>query len=77
MFRSSLMFTKLVSEAAGEPIRLVVLRRANSEGIYNSANADNKTYMNTVVNAAEQVSIAEMIDHQLKRVKIFDVISII
>lgn len=42
-FRSPLMFTKLVSEAAGEPIRLVVLRRrllhcGSKDGEYDDGN---------------------------------------
>lgn len=62
LFRSPLMFTKLVSEAAGEPIRLVVLRRRSMSDVDDDDDDDDDYYFNEgnylqrTINAVEQVS---------------------
>lgn len=63
-FRSPLMFTKLVTEAAGEPIRLVVLRRrllrsADTAADYNYDNdtSDCGTFRDKTLQVVDQVNL--------------------
>ncbi|VDK46603.1 unnamed protein product [Anisakis simplex] len=58
LFRSALMFTKLISEAAGEPIRLVVLRRASEGDEELNENSQNFCYLRKNINVSEQDSSA-------------------
>ncbi|KAL4002213.1 SAM domain (Sterile alpha motif) family protein [Acanthocheilonema viteae] len=64
-FRSPLMFTKLVTEAAGEPIRLVVLRRRllpTTDGVagcdYDNDTSGRGTFLEKTIQAVDQESSA-------------------
>uniref|UniRef100_A0A915PFJ8 SAM domain-containing protein n=1 Tax=Setaria digitata TaxID=48799 RepID=A0A915PFJ8_9BILA len=63
-FRSPLMFTKLVTEAAGEPIRLVVLRRrllstgGTADYDYDNGDSSRGTFLEKTFQAADQESSA-------------------
>lgn len=64
-FRSPLMFTKLITEAAGEPIRLVVLRRRLLSTVDTAVadyDCDNDTsgrgtYLEKTLQAVDQVNL--------------------
>lgn len=66
-FRSPLMFTKLVTEAAGEPIRLVVLRRrllltgGDTVGDYDYDNdtSGRGTFLEKALQAIDQVDLLQ------------------
>ncbi|MFH4980399.1 hypothetical protein AB6A40_007108 [Gnathostoma spinigerum] len=55
-FRSPLMFTKLVSEAAGEPIRIVVLRRRCSTKEVHGDSPESAEYLQQTLSNTEKVS---------------------
>lgn len=59
LFRSPLMFTKLISDVAGEPIRLVVLRRRinSDEGDEDIGTSAKECYSEGASHLREQVSI--------------------